>query len=838
MLWVDASRPAHRAEIATAFGSIGLLYGPVQTDHAGNHITYIQQGEKGLAVFLCDTTTKQRQHLYDEYDPQLENLRVWPWSPDDAYFSYSGSNTLAVCRADTGEVAAEFQLAGEKVSDVAWLAPDEFVYFNNKNDLCSVQKQADGRWQLKHISQLSSVGGISCLTAISTNSIAWLQNDVIWRMDLTETAVATNTVPSPASASMAQTAPPTGNLILWLDASTLSLQDGGQVTNLLDRSASLNSAVVNGTIPAIYNEPGNPSALNGKGTVHFASGFEFADTAGLKTSSTLSITGAAPRTVFVVMRRDKDVNDPRGKYQQMVVNMGFPSSSNTGFGIYDKNYSASLPAGGGETVNNNVHELSAGTWNLLEAAYDGTTEYGYVNGILQGTKKCVLNTGSNVVQIGLQSPDFPHKFRGDKSNGDFAELLIYDANLSTDQRQQVQDYLASKWFGGKLPANASVDIPEVWFTPKLVNDKAMATNSNIAEFSYSQETGQLLINLVQTKGISKGTSLWRFSAEDDRPVEVLPVTRNIFRQNLCWVGASQYAFISNAKGSSTITVAGLSGTKKTTLFMTGNATRFTATQDGKQFFVTGIASNEPADGIWQYDMDSTLSHEVVPYADNPSPLIKRSDPVHGTATVNGRKLDYYLYRPVGVTSRWKKYPLVIGNTVLVDAQYQQNPNGPLWAQALANCGAYVVIVDRRNWAGKEVAQWPENVIDIYDYLATNHTVNVDWNQVFLFASGSETPELNNLIIQRPELWKGAIFLKVSGSPDFSKLPQNKLAPKILISGGEIVGQAEKFKQYQENAVSFGVFVDYIEDKDTPQLLQSKSDVLERTQAIIHFVFDD
>jgi hypothetical protein len=294
MLWVNANRPAHRAEIATAFGSIGLLYGPVQTDRAGTHITYIQQGEKGLAVFLCDTITKQRQHLYDEYDPQLENLRVWPWSPDDAYFSYSGANKLVVCRADTGDVAAEFQLVNEKVQDVAWLTPDEFVYFNNKNDLCSVQKKADGHWQLKRRSELPSVGKISCLTAITTNSITWLQNDLIWRMNLTEAIVATNTLSSPASFSIAQTAPPANNIILWLDASTLSLQDGAQVTNLLDQSPNRNNAVVNGNSPPAYNGPGNPNALNGKGTIHFASAFEFADTAGLKTSSALSITGAAP----------------------------------------------------------------------------------------------------------------------------------------------------------------------------------------------------------------------------------------------------------------------------------------------------------------------------------------------------------------------------------------------------------------------------------------------------------------------------------------------------------------------------------------------------------------
>ncbi len=825
MLWVSTNRPAHRAEIATAFGSVGLFYGPVQTDNAGTRIIFIQQGEKGLAVFLCDTTTKQKQHLYDEYDPMLENVRVWPWSPDDAYFSYSGANTLAVCRSDTGDVAAEFDLGNEKLQDVAWLTPDEFVYFNNKNDLCSVQKRADGRWQLKRRSEISSVGRISCLTAISTNSIAWLQNNVIWHMTLADTAILTNS----QSSSVAPTNPPINNLVLWLDTSTLlPREDGASVDTLLDRSPSGNNAVVNGAIPATYNGTDSPRALNGKNTIHFASAVEFADTAGLKTSSALSITGAAPRSVFVVMRRDKDPAPGRERYQQMIVNMGFPGTSGLGFGIYDKNNSASLPAVGRDAANNNVHELPAGTWNLLEAAYDGTTEYGYVNGSLQGTKTNALKTESNVVQIGFQSPDFTHKFRGDKSDGDFAELLIYNANLSAEQQKQVQDYLASKWFGGKLPANVTVGTPEVLLDVKSVK------GTSINEFSYSKEAGQFLISVE-----NKGTTLWRFYPDENTPVQLLPAARNTLRQNLRWIGADKYAFISNTKSNSIITVAGLSGTKKTTLFMTGNASRFTTTPDGKQLFVTGIASNEPADEIWQYDVDSALAHNVVPYTDNPSPVIKRSDPVHGIATVNGRKLEYYLYRPIGVTNHdKKKHSLVIGNTVFVDAQYQQNPDGPLWAQALANCGAYVVIVDRRNWAGKEVAQWPENVMDIYDYLATNHTVNVDWNQVFLFASGSETPELNNLITQRPELWKGAIFLNASGLPDFHKLPRSKPAPKILISVGELVGQAEEFKQYQENALGFGVVVEYIEHKGTPKLLQSKPDVLERTQAIIHFVFDD
>ena len=842
MLWMSVNRPAHRAEIATAFGSIGLLYGPVQTDHAGTHITYIQQGEKGLAVFLCDTTTKQRQHIYDEYDPLLENLRVWPWSPDDAYFSYSGASTLAVCRADTGEIAAKFQLVNEKITDLAWVTPDEFVYFNNRNDLCSVHKQADGHWQLKQISQLSSVGGISRLTAITTNSIAWLQNNVIWRLNLADSAVATNTLSSPASASIVQTAPPTHNLVLWLDASTLSLPDGAMVTNLLDRSPNLNSAIVNGTSPSsspIYNGPGNPNALNGNATIHFASAVEFSDTAGLKTRSALSITGNAPRSVFVVMRRDKDVRDPRFKYQQMVINMGFPSSHDTGFGIYDKNDSASLPAGGGAVVNNNVHELPAGTWNLLEAAYDGTNEYGYANGILQGTKTCVLKTGDNAVQIGFQSPDFAHKFRGDKSNGDFAELLIYNVNLTTDQQKQVQDYLATKWFGGKLPANVVPHTPEVWFTPNLFSDLAAATNSTIDEFTYSRETGQLLISLVQNKGASKGTSLWRFYPEKDGLLPLLATTRNVFIQNLRWVGASQYAFVSTAKGNSTITVANLSKAEKASSFASGIAGRFTPTPDGRQLFVTGITSNEPADGIWRYDLDAKLSHCVVPYADVPSPQIARSDYVHGTATINGHKLDYYLYRPVGITGHdWKKHPLVIGNTVLVDAQYQQNPDGPLWAQALANCGAYVIIVNRRNWTGKELAPWAENVMEIYDFLAKDPTVKADWNRVFLFGTGNEAPELNNLILQRPELWKGAIFLNPGRLPDFSKLPGGKPVPKILISVGGLEGRGGELKQVQAGAIKYGMIVDYIEHKGATQLLQSKPDLLERTKAIIHFVFDD
>ncbi len=90
LLRVEASRPAHREEIAAAFGSVTMFYGLPQMNHNGSQFTYAATDANGYAFFLCDTTTGQKHLVCEENDflggGRNFNLLAWPWSPDDSSF--------------------------------------------------------------------------------------------------------------------------------------------------------------------------------------------------------------------------------------------------------------------------------------------------------------------------------------------------------------------------------------------------------------------------------------------------------------------------------------------------------------------------------------------------------------------------------------------------------------------------------------------------------------------------------------------------------------------------------------------------------------------------------
>jgi len=147
----------------------------------------------------------------------------------------------------------------------------------------------------------------------------------------------------------------------------------------------------------------------------------------------------------------------------------------------------------------------------------------------------------------------------------------------------------------------------------------------------------------------------------------------------------------------------------------------------------------------------------------------------------GQRRDYYLYPPANFNPHGhKKYPLVIGNTLFVngDPLYQERPHGPLWVQALANGGAFVVVVDRQIWS-VGIEQWAENVMPMYRGIIQNPAVDRD--RVFLFASSGESQYLSQLLATNSGPWKGIMLLNPGNLPDLDHLPYSQPIPKILIS---------------------------------------------------------
>ncbi len=814
-LQVAASGAGRRAEIAKAFGSVGLFYGRPQTDQTGERLTFVQQGERGLALFLCDTTTGRRRLVHEEKDTYAKHLRAWPWSPGGDFFVYSAAGKIVVCRADSGETAGMVGIPAEIVIDLVWLTRNSFVYVAEDKNLRLVQQQANGEWKTAfRYASAYDKGKPGFLAAIDTNTVAWLQDDIVWRMSLAETG--TNRSGGQAASGATSAAPPLENLVLRLDASTLGQAEGAPVALLADLSPSANDAVVNGTAPT-YNAPGGPGALNGKGTLHFSSTPAITNSAGLKTSRTLPVTGAAPRSVFAVVRREAG--------RQMIISIGLAGKNGAYFGVCDRNDSAYLPTGW-VLGDNRIPALPPG-WRLLEVVYDGTTAYAYVNGGLKGMKVSDFATAARALELGLRSPGAAGKY-AIGSDGDLAELLVYDAALSTSQRQQVEAYLGGKWLGLGNPAESVPQKTAVpWFHPDA---------GGITSLSYSKDTRQFMLSRAEVGG----SVLCCWAPGEGKSQETFRLARAPSLQDVRWVGEKQCAFVSRAKddGSAVMTTSS-SGGAADPLFACRDLTAMLATPDGKRLTVTGAVSNEPSAGIWQYELSSQTLHCVVPYGDHPSPLARRVEAQHGTlALPSRRRLDYYLFRPPDCVRReHKKYPVLIGDTVFVEKEplYQNRPRGPLWAQAIADCGAFVVIVNRATWWGG-IEHWEEDVMGLREHLA--RSARIDTQRMFLFGASAETSYVNQVVAKHPELWRGVILLNPGALMELPTLARGKPVPRMLISLGELEQGEKRTAQFQADAARCGMPVEYIVHKGEEHWLQSKPAVLERTRAMVRFIFED
>jgi hypothetical protein len=286
-------------------------------------------------------------------------------------------------------------------------------------------------------------------------------------------------------------------------------------------------------------------------------------------------------------------------------------------------------------------------------------------------------------------------------------------------------------------------------------------------FAYSKEANQALL-YGDKYGV---TWLYRLPMADGVAKTPVRILGGSYLRNASWLNPKQCAFTARTSDPRNgLMVANLDDGKETRLFTKGNVNQFAASADGKHLFAVGLVSNELSEGLWHYDVAKALLSCVVPGADHPSPLATQMEELHGSITVpggrggGGQRRDYYLYPPANFDPHGhKKYPLVIGNTLFVngDPLYQERPHGPLWVQALANGGAFVVVVDRQIW-GVGIEQWAENVMPMYRGIIQNPAVDRD--RVFLFASSGESQYLSQLLATNSGPWKGIMLLNPAEVP--------------------------------------------------------------------------
>lgn len=358
--------------------------------------------------------------------------------------------------------------------------------------------------------------------------------------------------------------------------------------------------------------------------------------------------------------------------------------------------------------------------------------------------------------------------------------------------------------------------------PRLLADlrSALPPNTKLLRFSYSKRTGQFLLN-CDTGG---ALSLWRFDPSNpSAPAKIADNASDGY-----WIdtgaGPGEFVYANRAANPPQLMRADLDG-KLTQLLAPGNYDWFQVTPDQKQVFVLGGLSNQPVAGIWRYDVAAAAWHPVISSSDCPSPHAQGVVTLQQNMNLPGGNVPVTIYRPANWNPH-KKYPLLIGDTHL---------NTEPFLKGVAACGACVAVVGQPYWdAGIE--HWVENVQGLYDVLKNDPSV--DTSRVYLFAISSQTHYLSQLVETNPAPWRGLLLLTPSQLPDFSKTPRFQSRPKILLDAGGEEHQEDHFKQYQKDALGWGVVVEFYTHPGETHFMVGADWTRGRIMEEKHFIFEE
>lgn len=222
-------------------------------------------------------------------------------------------------------------------------------------------------------------------------------------------------------------------MVLWYDASQITGKvDGDTVTSWSDSSGNGWSAT-NGAFNAPTYET---NEINGRPVVRFVA----ASSQALRSTYTQVGGSTAAWTMFVVARAT-------GGADERIVGSIYPTNSNWLLGWHAAKeavayYNNGFVVGSGAVTH---------TFRQFTGKGDGTTGYFYAEGVLLGT----LGGGAG------QNPNGGIALSGydggggtaELSNGEIAEVILYNGMLSDSDREAIEAYLHTKYF--VVPSAAS-----------------------------------------------------------------------------------------------------------------------------------------------------------------------------------------------------------------------------------------------------------------------------------------------------------------------------------------------------------------------------------------------
>ena len=213
-------------------------------------------------------------------------------------------------------------------------------------------------------------------------------------------------------------------------------------------------------------------------------------------------------------------------------------------------------------------------------------------------------------------------------------------------------------------------------------------------------------------------------------------------------------------------VSGLNGSACTPIPVQGyNADLIVENTAGQRthYVIKPLHDEPPA--IWKYADGADSPECVVPNVEKPFRYAQFC-PIERSVITNksGDRLTYYLLSPP-TAGNDKKHPMVVGILGIGEMGFDWSANH----EAIANCGFYFVSVDRNN---RDYSQWGDDALAVYQALA--HRLEIDTNNVYLYADSAGTGPVYSLLYDNSKCWRGAVMFSPGGFPELAQLHEQRL----------------------------------------------------------------
>jgi hypothetical protein len=431
----------------------------------------------------------------------------------------------------------------------------------------------------------------------------------------------------------------------------------------------------------------------------------------------------------------------------------------------------------------------AGTSNQLWTFTPNEANYNIMN----------VGSGENIDDWSGRAGTIVGQYTQDKANVNQQWKLtrVGDSRLNQPTRKKAGSiangsYEISCPAGGDFAISYSgAGIRQIDINSGIVAPLWQSPTNRLIEFTYSSESGQYLLNCLDTDGqyLIRYNPFTGLSADAGR---VANQTTDWIR-NITWENhLPRYAYL-NEDGLGSFEIKADAGTNLFQLPWHGGVTQYALY--GDDLFVTGNPENE-FPGIWHYNLKSK-SLDCGPVESLARyQYSKRVPPIPALTTNSlGQEVGYYVWPPADVVPG-KKHPIILTQTVNEWLPYQE---------AAANAGYYFVIARRSVFHNDRMQNWDDDVMSVYKALTNQTNINIDTNQMYLWGRCGETDEISRLLDANPALWKGLIFFDPSGLPNLEELRQKRI---FIITGRE-AENARQLLDYQTKALAMGVPVKLI-----------------------------